>query len=161
MKREIDWFLSIKMNVMIFSLLLQSMRIKTIHILVENPWLLENKELESAFFRLCETLEESTIDLDKIVENIEFLEEAFTLFDVEDLKDEIALIQDNTYLELEYISCMAHYINLLANPITSFGEIENSSTEFTELGNTFFSRMEENGQMIKQIRNERRENYIE
>lgn len=161
MKWGIDWFSELKVKVMVFSSLLQMMRVIMIQLLIKNAWFLEKTELSAGFFKLCQRLEESTIDIDLVVENIEFIEEASILFEVEDLQDEIALIQDTVSLELEYMILLIGYIRLLASPMTSFSELEKLEIEFTEQGIDFFPRMEENKQMLKQIRQERRENYIE
>lgn len=157
MRNRDDWFLDLKTQILLLSYLLKTLKEDMIVMLTMSNWVLEDIRLEKSFVNLYHVLEISNQDLEFLVKQIEIVEQGKFL-NVTDLADEFNCTQDNIYLELEYMNHVASYIVDFNQPTFNkkgmIGKYLSQEREYLE-------RIEENNLQLKQIREERREKYIE
>lgn len=164
MNVKLDWFSFLKMEVMSLSSSFQAVKQEVVVMIANNEWILEDIDLDRSFQNLQRMIAESETDLDQLVQEINHIEDSSILFDAADLEDEVNFVHENVRLEHEYVSHMVDYMDALSGSVTNVLDLDACDRickKYPTKDRELLKQMKQNHQLVKLLRQERRENNFE
>lgn len=164
MNVKLDWFNLLKMKVMSLSSSFQAVKQEVVVMIATNEWILEDIDLDKSFQNLQRMIAESEVDLDQLIQEINHIEDSSLPFDTGDLEDEVNFVHENIRLEHEYVSHMVNYMDAVSGSITNVLDLDACDRvceEYPKKDRELLKQMKQNHQLVKLLREERRENNFE